>query len=152
MKKWKKILLTLFVIGIVTAGIILYIAFKKPLTAADTKPVKEFSSEQLIGEIEKDRKLADSVYMFKNIGVSGKIKEISGSSIILDAGEGASINCSFDSATFAKSSAEFKAGATVKIKGIYYASDGFDVVADPDDLLASITEKNAKLRTCAINQ
>ena len=92
MKKWKKIILVVFVLGLITAGVVLYIAFKKPPTAADSKPVKEFRSEQLIAEIQKDKKKADSVFMFKNIGVSGKIRDLSGTSLILDAGEGASIN------------------------------------------------------------
>lgn len=158
MKTWVKVVLGLFLIGVVAAGIILYIAFKKPPTAADSKPVKELTSEQMIAEFQKNKKLADSMYMYKNIGVSGKIKDVSNMSIFLEAGEGAAIQCSFDSSLFVKNTPKFTKGASIKIKGIYYASDGFEekagsTQADNEmDLLDEIKENVVHLKTCAINE
>ena len=156
MKKWKKILLWLFIIGLIAAGVVAYVVFKKPPTAADSKPVKEFTSVQLIAEFQKDKKLADSVYMYKNLGVSGKIRDTANKTIFLEAGEGAAIQCTFDSSYFVKNAAKFTKGATVKIKGIYYANDGLDekdaAGGDDMDLLSDMKEKKVLLRTCAINE
>ena len=53
----KKILLYLFLIGVVAAGVGFYFATKKASTAADSKPVKTFTAEELVAAFEKDRVL-----------------------------------------------------------------------------------------------
>ncbi len=155
MKKWKKIILVVFVLGLITAGVVLYIAFKKPPTAADTKPVKEMVASAWISEFEKDAKLSDSVYNAKNIGVSGKIKQINDAdyALIIEAGSSSEIICTFDSLAFATSKSNFKEGAEANIKGIYCGNEGFDAApAEEDDLLADVSGKSIKLKTCAINK
>ncbi len=149
MKKWKKVLLTLFVIGLVTAGVVLYIATKKPPTSEDSKPVASFKSSELIGKLESDSAISKK-YMFQNIAVEGVIKEIKSGdhSVIIDAGESSFINCSFDSAAFIKCQSNFLVGKPTSIKGIYYAFDKTE-----DDGMGLIpVEKNAYLRTCFTNK
>lgn len=156
MKKWKKIILALVVIGVIAAGVILYIAFKKPLTAEDTKPVKEMLATAWILEFEKNTKESDSVYNAKNIGVNGKIKQVNEAdyALIIEAGTSADITCTFDSSTFAKSKDQFKEGMETSIKGIYCGNEGFESAETSGevDLLAEMTGKSIKLKTCAINK
>lgn len=156
MKNWKKIILVVFVLGLITAGVVLYMAFKKPLTAADTKPVKEMAATAWISEFENNAKLSDSVYNAQNIGVSGKIKQVNETdyALIIEAGSSSEIICTFDSLAFATSKANFKEGIETNVKGIYCGNEGFDNAASSgeDDLLAEMSsEKTIKLKTCAIN-
>ena len=151
MKKWKKILLYLFVIGIVTGGIVLYKVTKRPATAADSVPVKEFVATELINQLNNHHQLIDSIYKYKNIAVKGKIVDVKETTVFIEAGTSATINCSFDSATFACCKSTFKIGGEANIKGIYSGSDGFDVVVNPDDMLADVAGKNVMLKTCALN-
>ncbi len=150
MKKWKKVLLILFVIGLVAGAIVFYVATKKPATAADSKPIKEMLASDLINELSTNKQLTDSAYMFKNIAVKGKVKEINGTNIIIEAGESAFVNCSFDSTAFEEIKSTIKSGAEVNVKGIYYGCSGFDPKSD-DDLDLIPVEKDANLRTCGIN-
>ena len=156
MKNWKKIFLVVFVLGIITAGVVLYIAFKKPATAADTKPVKEMAASAWISEFEKNVKLSDSVYNAQNIGVSGKIKQVNDAdyALIIEAGSSSEIICTFDSLAFTTSKANFKEGAETNVKGIYCGNEGFDnaVSSGEEDLLADMTGKSIKLKTCAVNK
>ena len=151
MKKGKKILLFLLFLGAVTGGIIFYLAMKEAPTAADSKPIKSFKAEELIAEFEKNNHLADSLYKDKNIAVEGKLKKITDGAIVIEAGMSADISCTFDSASFAQNKAKFNPGRIVKIKGIYFSNDGFDVSASEDDMFADLG-KIIKLKTCAINQ
>ena len=152
MKKWKKILLYLFIIGIVIGGIVFYKVTKRPATAADSEPVKEMIATELINELNNHRQLLDSIYKDNNIAVKGKIIDIKETTIFLDGGPSATVNCSFDSTTFANCKSTFKIGAEANIKGIYSGSDGFDVVVNPDDMLADVAGKNVMLKTCAPNK
>ncbi len=152
MKKWKKILLYLFIIGIVIGGIVFYKVTKRPATAADSEPVKEMVATELINELINHRQLIDSIYKDNNIAVKGKIIDIKDATIFIEGGPSATINCSFDSTTFACCKSTFKIGGEANIKGIYSGSDGFDVVVNPDDMLADVAGKNVMLKTCAPNK
>lgn len=148
MKKRTKTILAIIIIGIIAAGVVFYIATKKPATSEDSKPVAAFTSSDLIQQLEKDSAVSKK-YMFQNIGVEGVVKEVNQKdhSIILDAGESSYINCSFDSTAFEKCKASFAEGKNTKIKGIYFAFDKTE-----DDGMGLIpVEKTAYLRTCFIN-
>jgi len=153
MKKWKKILLVLFVIGLIAGGYVFYKVTKKPATAKDSKPVKEMVASNLFKELDSSYKQVDSIYTKKNIGISGKIKGIENSSIFIDAGESQLINCSFDSTEFAKIKSSLKVGSEIKIKGIYSGCDGCVKSASDDDmsLLHEATGKTVSLITCSLN-
>ena len=152
MKKWKKILLYLFVIGLIIGAFVFYKVTKRPETAADSKPVKELTAAALFDELSSNNKLADSIYKDKNIAVKGKVVEIKETTVFIEAGPAATINCSFDSATFEGCKSTYTVGAEADIKGIYSGSDGFGVAADPDDMLADVAGKNVVLKTCAPNK
>ena len=152
MKKWKKILLTLFVIGLATAIVVFYIVTKKPPTAADSKPFKELTATELFNSLDSNFHLSDSIFNNQNIAVKGIVKEIDSVNkhIFIEAGEAKLINCSFDSAEFAKIKSNITLGGGVNIKGIYTGCDGYDNADDGMDLIPS--DKIAQLKTCSNNQ
>ncbi len=152
MKKWKKILLYLFVSGLIIGGIVFYKITRPPETAADSNPIKVMSAGELLNELEANNKLTDSIYKDKNLAVKGKIVDIKEATVFIEAGPNATINCSFDSTTFELCKSTFTVGAEANIKGIYSGCDGFDSIADPDDMLADIAGKNIFLKTCALNK
>ncbi len=154
MKKWKKNLLILFVIGIVAAAVVLYIATKKPATGADTKAVAEMKADKLFTDLNSNHKQFDSLYNNKNIAISGKIKEIDEATahVFIQGGESFSVNCSFDSTQFAKIKSTLKVGEEANIKGIYTGCDGFDASAASDGLDMLSSEKSAQLKTCGLNK
>jgi hypothetical protein len=152
MKKWKKIILYLFVLGIVSAVVVFYIATKRPPTAADSKPFKELEATALINELDTSAGRCSVNYMDKNIAVSGIIKSIdtSTANVIIDAGSSCYINCSFDSTCFKNCMNTLAVGKKASIKGIYFGCEGFEKKSEDEfDMLGS--EKNAKLKACAIN-
>ena len=146
----KTILITIFIAALFTGAVVFYVATKKPPTAADSKPVKEMLATDLINDLSNNQHATDSAYMYKNIAVKGKVKEIDGTNIILEAGESSFVNCSFDSADFASVKRSLHPGEQANIKGIYNGCSGFESKNDDEfDLLPA--EKIANLKTCAIN-
>lgn len=151
MKNWKRNLLIIFIIGLVAAGYVFYIATKKPPTGVEGKPVDTMKASELISIIDSNSVIANKKYMYKNIAISGKIKDIKSHNVFIDAGNRAIINCSFDSLAFVNSIPFLKIGEEINVKGIYYGCDGFEEkTADDIELLP--TEKTAMLRTCGINK
>lgn len=151
MKKWKKILLTLFVVGLATAIVVLYIATKKPPTAADSKPVKEMTAAELFNALDSNFKVTDSIFNNKNIAVKGIIKEFDSANkhIFIEAGEAKLVNCSFDSTEFSKIKTSIKLGGNINVKGIYTGCEGYNNADDGMDLIPS--DKIAQLKTCSQN-
>ncbi len=151
MKKWKKILLSLFVIGLVSAIVVFYVITKKPLTAADSKPVKIFSATELFNALDSNFHATDSIFNNQNIAVKGVVKEIdiTNNHIFIEAGEAKLINCSFDSTEFDKIKSSIKLGGMVDIKGIYSGAEGYNNADDGMDLIPS--DKIAQLKTCSVN-
>ena len=151
MKKWKKILLTLFVIGLATAIVVFYVITKKPLTAADSKPVKVMSATELFNALDSNFHATDSIFNNQNIAVKGVVKEIdiTNNHIFIEAGEAKLINCSFDSTEFDKIKSSIKLGGIVNIKGIYSGAEGYNNADDGMDLIPS--DKIAQLKTCSQN-
>ena len=152
MKKWKKILLYLVVSVLIIGGIIFYKITRPPETAADSNPIKVMTATEFLNELNANNKLTDSIYRDKNIAVKGKIVDIKEATVFIEADPNSTVNCSFDSATFAGCKSTFNIGDDANIKGIYSGCDGFNLVADPDDMLAEIAGKNIFLKTCAINK
>jgi hypothetical protein len=154
MKKWKKILLSLFFVGIASAGIILYLATKKPATAEDSKPIAEFSAVNFISKLDSSHQIISARYMDKNISIEGNIKEVNAAqySLVFDGGADAIITCTFDSAIFSKNSNQFIVGKSTKVKGIYFGCDGFEKT-ESDDLMDLLPQqKTAMLKTCAVHE
>lgn len=148
MKKSTKIILSILGLGIITAGIVFYIATRKPATSEDSSPVAVFESAQLIQQLDTDTTVSKKI-MEKNIAVNGIIKEIKSvdHSIILDAGESCYIICSFDSVAFEKCKPAFQEGKQTSIKGIFYSYSKTE-----DDGMGLIpAEKNAILKTCFLH-
>lgn len=154
MKKWKKNLLILFVIGLISVAVVVYIATKKPVSGADSKPVAEMKADVLYAELNNNHQKFDSIYNNKNIAITGTIKEIDEATahVFIQGVESFSINCSFDSAHFVKIKSALKIGTVTSIKGIYTGCDGFDLSANNDELDMLSGEKSAQLKTCGINQ
>jgi hypothetical protein len=152
MKKWKKILLTLFVVGLASAIVVFYIVTKKPPTAADSKPVKEMTAIELFNSLDSSFHFSDSIFNNQNIAVNGIVKEIDSVNkhIFIEAGEAKLINCSFDSLAFTEIKSSIKVGGGVNIKGIYTGCDGYDNGDDGMDLIP--TDKIVLLKTCSVNQ
>lgn len=150
MKKWKKILLALFVIGLGTAIVVFYVVTKKPPTAADSKPVKEMTAIELFNALDSNFKMTDSIFNNQNIAVKGIIKEFDTSNkhIFIEAGEAKLVNCSFDSTEFSKIKTSIKLGSNINVKGIYSGCEGYNT-DDGMDLIPS--DKIAQLKTCSQN-
>jgi len=151
MKKWKKILLTILVIGLIAGVCIFFYATKKPATAADSKPVKEMTAFELFNSLDSNFHLTDSAYMDQNIAIKGIIKEIDSANkhIFIEGGEAKLINCSFDSTEFTKLNTAMKVGNNINIKGIYSGCEGYNNADDGMDLIPS--DKIAQLKTCSPN-
>ena len=151
MKKWKKVLLTLFVIGLISAIVVFYIITKKPLTAADSKPVKELTATELFNSLDSNFRFSDSIFNNQNIAVKGIVKEIDSTNkhVFIEAGEAKLINCSFDSTEFDKIKSSIKLGGMVDIKGIYSGAEGYNNADEGMDLIPS--DKIAQLKTCSVN-
>ncbi|MBU3714095.1 MAG: hypothetical protein FGM46_04020 [Ferruginibacter sp.] len=156
---WLSIILTIVVGG----GFGYYYAFKrKPATAQDSKPDITVKAEELLKDFENNYKDADKKYLGadkkgENIGVNGKIKELTpeNSSLIIDGGNSFEIICTFDENYFKTNSNKFEIGKEISIKGIYTGCEGFEE-KKPDEEMSLIeeanpNEKSIKLKTCAIN-
>lgn len=151
MKKWKRNLLLLLVIGLIAGVFVFYYAFRKPATAADSKPVKEMTAVELFNALDSNFKFTDSSYMDKNIAIKGIIKEIDSTNkhIFIEGGAAKLVNCSFDSTEFAKINSVTKPGDNINLKGIYAGCDGYGSNDDGMDLIPS--DKIAQLKTCSPN-
>ena len=152
MKKWKKNLLILFVIGLIIAICVIFYATKKPPTAADSKPVKEMNASELFNALDSNFHATDSIFNNQNIAVKGVIKEIDTANkhIFIEAGEAKLVNCSFDSTEFSNIKSNIKLGGQINVKGIYSGCEGYDNADEGMDLIPS--EKIAQLKTCTSNQ
>jgi len=148
MKKRTKIILGILGTGVITAGIIIYVATRKPATSQDSEPVAIFESTQLIQQLDTDSSVSKKI-MEKNIAVNGLVKEVNAAdhSIILDAGESSYIICSFDSTAFENCKTSFNEGQKASVKGIFY---NYSKTED-DGMGLMPSEKNANLKTCYIH-
>jgi len=151
MFSWKKILLYIFIVIFLIAIVVFYIATKKPKTGA-SPTFKEMNADSLVIELTTNYKRTDSIYSNKNLAIKGKIKEINtaGFHVFINAGENATIDCSFDSLTFQKAKNTFQIGSTANIKGIYSGCIGCE--PKTDDGMDMLNEIIVQLKTCALNK
>jgi hypothetical protein len=146
MKKWKRNLLIIGVIGVITAAGVIYYASIKPPTAKDSEPVASFHSITFIDSLYNDTALAKKLDG-KNIAISGNIKEINEDKLIIDAGGTSCLVCTFDSADFVNVKTNYKVGKPIVIKGIFY---GYNKIED-DGMSLIPEDKTAYLKTCYLN-
>ena len=151
MFSWKKILLYIFIVIFLIAIVVFYIATKKPKTG-DSNAFKEMNPESLVIELTTNYKRTDSIYSNKNLAIKGKIKEINttGFHVFINAGENATIDCSFDSITFQKVKNTFQIDSISNIKGIYSGCNGCETKTD--DGMDMLNEIIVQLKTCALNK
>lgn len=132
MKKFLKIALILFIIGMVAAiGTWIYVFHKPARNIAKEKPAYVMEAQQLFSDFQKDESASYTKYGNKVIELSGKVVNVTigsntASVTLLDEMEG--INCSFDSLTVAKTGDELSkiaVGNEIKLKG---QCDGYDMI------------------------
>lgn len=132
MKKILKICLILAITGIIAAGAIaLYMIYKPHRNIAKEKPAYILEAKQLFSEFSTNEKLSNEKYINQVIQLTGNVVDVNitentATIAILDEMEG--INCSFDSATVAKSKDEISkiaVGDTIQLKG---QCDGYDMI------------------------
>jgi uncharacterized FlgJ-related protein len=150
MKRRNKIILSIFIVLLTVVSVILYVATKKPKSGADSNAVVEMNATDFYNKLNTDYKKIDSLYLNKNIAISGKIKDINQAHVFIEGSNDFLINCSFDSTNFEKINTKVKVGDIVSIKGIYSGCNGFDTGnIEGLDMLSG--EKTAELKTCGIN-
>ena len=151
MFSWKKILLYVFIVIFLIAIVVFYLATKKPQTG-DSPSFKEMNADSLIIELTTNYKQTDSIYSNKNLAIKGKIKEINtdGFHVFINAGENATIDCSFDSLTFQEVKNNFQIGNSANIKGIYSGCIGCE--PKTDDGMDMLNEIIVQFKTCALNK
>lgn len=124
-RKFFRILLWVFVIGIVVAVATVYYVFNKPhRNIARETAVYTLEAKQLISDFKKDETAATAKYLDQTISVTGEIKNIrtlENHSMVFsleDQMEG--VSCTVDSADVVNNHSkltQFTAGSIVKFKG-----------------------------------
>ena len=132
MKKFLKVVLYLFIIGVVCGiGVYIYVFHKPHRNLANEKPAFTLSASDLLKQFSASEDSTYKLYGDKALQVNGKINDVAkkGSDITFileDATTG--VSCSFDSAycvTNAAKIEKFKSGDEVTLKG---KCDGFDPI------------------------
>jgi hypothetical protein len=122
MKKYKIVILLVFVLFVVAAGIYGYFLFNKPhRDILKAKVDYTITSSELLSEFEANSTIATQKYDGKILLVSGKIESINSSDSIASlqlSGNGSflGVNCSFNSEG-ARSLKEIKLGDEIQVKG-----------------------------------
>lgn len=132
MKKFFKIWLILFGVGVLSAiGTYIYIFHKPHRNIAKEKPAYVLNAQDLYIEFSSNENTSYEKYGNKVLQISGEVVEISVSNnsasiTILDEMEG--INCAFDSITMVKNHnqlIQIEEGDRIEIKG---QCDGYDMI------------------------
>lgn len=120
--KLLRLLLTLFLVGIISAAAAWLYIFKKSESNVSSRKVDiEISARELISRFETDENLANRDFLDKVILVSGNIESVSedslGISIYLkNSDEIAGVICSFSKGSF--DTKYIAAGNPIKVKGL----------------------------------
>lgn len=136
-KKTKKVILYVFLIGVLIAAGTTYYLFNMP--QRDVQAAKtdfSLSSEQIVNEYLADATLANQKYLqeegdSKILAVTGKIASIAidqnGQKVILlkASSEEAGVSCTFTDATNAHADG-LQLGQTITVKGVIRSGAGFD--------------------------
>jgi len=133
MKKIFKVILILFIIGLICGiGVYLYVFHKPHRNLANEKPAYELNAADLLSQYGAKEDSCNKLYGDKALQVSGKIADISKKgelvqTIVLE-DPTTGISCSFDSAYCAenlKQISGFKVGDKIILKG---KCDGYDAI------------------------
>jgi hypothetical protein len=122
MKRWKKVLLLLFISAVAVAGYGFYLYNKKPVDLREIPPAYTLSVTSLLQDFNKDETTANKKYLNKAIAVSGKIKEVKlepqgQATVILESEDPlAGVTCSFYNEETAAVK-KLKEGENIVIKG-----------------------------------
>ena len=122
MKSWMRILLALFLIGILAAVLVYLYTFRKTdPSVASKKADVEIAAGELLKSFETDEAAANTLYLGKVVKVTGLVESVSedsvGISVYLKEPDAmAGILCGFDKKT--NDISWVKKGTTVTIKGI----------------------------------
>lgn len=133
MKKFLKIVLILFIIGLVCGfGVYMYVFHKPHRNVANEKPAFELDAKDLLSQYSANEDSCNKVYGDKALQVSGEIVDIAKkgelvqSIILVDSNSG--VSCGFDSAYSVENRPRLNAlkiGDEVTIKG---KCDGYDMI------------------------
>jgi tRNA_anti-like len=132
MKKFLKVILILFIIGLIFGfGVYMYVFHKPHRNLANEKPAFTLTASELLKQFSAREDSAYKVYGDKALQVSGKIADITkkGNDItfVLE-DQNSGVSCSFDSAYCVVNKAiidGLKSGDEVKLKG---KCDGYDPI------------------------
>jgi hypothetical protein len=133
MKKIFKIILILFVIGLVCGfGVYMYVFHKPHRNLANEKPAFTLSAADLIKQFSEKEDSCYKVYGDKAVQVNGKIADISKKGDIIQTivleNSTSGVSCGFDSLYSVENSekiAKLKVGEDVTLKG---KCDGYDMI------------------------
>ncbi|TAH09147.1 MAG: hypothetical protein EAZ12_06840 [Sphingobacteriia bacterium] len=119
MTNWKKIILVLVLIGVVTGGIMIYRTFTKPHRDVTTEKAVSISAQAIFDAFKTDEAAANKLYLDKAIQLSGEVLDIStnqeGKTVVNFKTNDPLfvINC-----TFKTNPGTLKPGDTINFKGI----------------------------------
>ena len=119
MKNWKKILLVMLLIGLVTGGIMVYRIFTKPHRDVTTEKAVSISAQAIFDAFKTDEAAANKLYLDKAIQLSGEVLDVNtnqeGKTVVNFKTNDPLfvINC-----TFKTNPGALKAGDTINFKGI----------------------------------
>lgn len=119
MKKWVKILLIIFVVGLVTGSIIVYRIYTKPPRDVTKEQGIQLTAQSLYAAFKNNEADANTKYLNKAIEITGEIAEVitnqDGNTVVNFKTNDPMfmINC-----TFKTKPGEIKPGQTITFKGI----------------------------------
>jgi hypothetical protein len=76
MKKWLKIMITLFIIGIVAVGITVYIIYNKPHRDVTKEQGVQLSAQKLFDAFKANETEANKLYLNQAIEMTGEVGEV----------------------------------------------------------------------------
>ncbi|MEI8203037.1 MAG: hypothetical protein WCH34_08510 [Bacteroidota bacterium] len=143
MNKWVKIILILFLVGIVAALLVYKFYINKPHPDYEKLPADfKLQTEVLYNEYVKDKKAADTKYNGKVVELSGKVSKIETSDTLVmitfvfkqgDFGD-EGIRCTM-LPKYNEETKKIASGADVKIKGFCSGYNDTDVIIEKGSLV-----------------
>lgn len=138
MKKWFKILLALFVTGVIAAILVYVFVYNKPHPDYEKlKPDYSLKAQELYNSYKTNKTGADKIYIGKVVEISGNLSKLEVNDTLVVAvfvfeqgmfGD-AGIRCSF-LRNFNERAKALQAGADVKIKGYLTGYNDSDVIME----------------------
>ncbi len=130
MKTWKKVLLVLFVLGLIAGGGVYYyikVICNRPLDIA-SKSAVSVTSDEFLNTCKTNKGHWDSTYLEKAVEVSGTIKEVTSDTTLAIVGTDSTavINCLLQTP-----SKGLKVGDKTTVKGMCFGSDADLMTGSP---------------------